>query len=163
MRDTLFDLQGQTAVITGGGGVLGRVMAHALAGAGARVAVISLHETSSAKVAEGIRAAGGEAIGIACDVMDKAALELAREEIARKFSSIDILINAAGGNQPQATTSPERSFFDLDVHAIDSVLRLNFTSELSGFWEGHGRARAWQYRECRLYECTTSFDAHTSL
>jgi NAD(P)-dependent dehydrogenase (short-subunit alcohol dehydrogenase family) len=124
---TFFNVQGQTAVITGGGGVLGRVMAYALAEAGARVAVVSLHEASSAKVVEAIRAAGGDAIGIACNVMEKAALEQAHEEILRTFSSIDILINGAGGNQPGATTSQERSFFDLDKQAIDTVFDLNFS------------------------------------
>ena len=124
---TLFNIQGQTAVITGGSGGLGNIMARALAEAGARVAVISLHNTSSDKVVETIRAAGGEAIGIACNVMDRAALEHAREEILRSFASIDILINAAGGNQPGATTSQELSFFDLDRQAIDMVFDLNFT------------------------------------
>src|SRR5229473_5611042 len=123
---TLFNIQGQTAVITGGSGGLGSVMARALAAAGVRVAVISLHGTSSAKVVETIRADGGEAIGIACDVMDRAALEQAREEILRSFASIDILINAAGGNQPGATTSHEVSFFDLDRQAVDTVFDLNF-------------------------------------
>ena len=123
---TLFNIQGQTAVITGGSGGLGSMMARALAEAGVRVAVISLHGTSSAKVVETIRADGGEAIGIACDVMDRAALEQAREEILRSFTSIDILINAAGGNQPGATTSQEVSFFDLDRQAVDRVFDLNF-------------------------------------
>jgi NAD(P)-dependent dehydrogenase (short-subunit alcohol dehydrogenase family) len=123
----LFDIQGQTAVITGGSGGLGSAIAYALAEVGARVAVISLHAASSAKVVEAIRANGGEAIGIACDVMNRAALEQAYEEILRSFTSIDILINAAGGNSPQATTSDNTSFFDLDVHAINSVLGLNFT------------------------------------
>ncbi|MFL5625652.1 MAG: SDR family oxidoreductase [Ktedonobacteraceae bacterium] len=125
-HNTLFNIQGQTAVITGGSGGLGSVLARALAEAGARVAVISLHSTSSAKVVETIRADGGEAIGIACDVMDRTALEQAREEILRSFPSIDILINAAGGNQPGATTSQEVSFFDLDRQAIDTVFDLNF-------------------------------------
>jgi len=124
---TLFDVQGQTAVITGGSGVLGSAMASALAKAGARIAIISLHSASSARVVETIRADGGEAIGIACDVMDRAALEQAREEILRSFASIDILINAAGGNQPGATTSHEVSFFDLDRQAVDTVFDLNFT------------------------------------
>ena len=75
---TLFDVQGQTAVITGGGGVLGSVMARALAEAGARVVVISLHATSSAKVVETIRAAGGEALGVACDVIASYSLTLKR-------------------------------------------------------------------------------------
>ncbi len=129
-KQTLFDIHGQTAVITGGGGVLGSAMARALAGAGARVAVISLHETSAASVAEAIRAEGGEAIGLACDVMDRAALEQARAEIAQKFGSIDILINGAGGNRPAATTSAERSFFDLDAQALGEVFDLNLTGTL---------------------------------
>jgi NAD(P)-dependent dehydrogenase (short-subunit alcohol dehydrogenase family) len=126
-NQTLFDIRGLTAVITGGGGVLGSALARALAEAGARVVVISLHNSSANKVADAIRAEGGEALAIACDVMDAAALEQARAEILRSFTTIDILINGAGGNQPLATTSPARSFFDLDVHAIDSVLGLNFT------------------------------------
>ncbi len=122
-----FDVRGRTVVITGGSGVLGSVIAYALAKAGARVAVISLHAASSAKVVECIRADGGEAIGIACDVMDRADLERARTEVLDSFGHIDILINAAGGNSPHATTSAATSFFDLDVHAVDSVLDLNFT------------------------------------
>ncbi len=125
-HSTLFNIQGQIAVITGGSGGLGSAMARALAEVGARVAVISLHSTSSAKVIETIRADGGEAIGLACDVMDRAALEQAREEVLRSFGSIDMLINAAGGNQPGATTSQEVSFFDLDRQAVDRVFDLNF-------------------------------------
>ncbi len=124
---TLFDIQGQTAVITGGSGGLGSAIAYALAEAGARVAVISLHAASSAKVVEAIRADGGEAIGIACNVMDRTDLERAYTTVLESFGHIDILINAAGGNSPQATTSTTTSFFDLDVHAVDAVLALNFT------------------------------------
>ncbi len=127
MPESSFDVRGRTAVITGGGGVLGSVMAFALAKAGVRVAVLSLHASSSAKVVEAIRTDGGEALGIACDVMDRADLERAFTEVLNNFGHIDILINAAGGNSPQATTSANTSFFDLDVHAVDSVLGLNFT------------------------------------
>ena len=124
---TLFDVRGLTAVVTGGSGVLGSVMARALAKAGARVAILSLHATSSAKVVETIRADGGEAIGISCDVRDRTNIERACTEVLDNFGHIDILINAAGGNSPQATTSANISFFDLDIHAVDSVLGLNFT------------------------------------
>ncbi len=122
-----FNVQGRTAVITGGSGVLGSVMASALAQAGARVAVLSLHAASSANVVESIRANGGEAISIACDVMQRAELERARTEMLDRFGYTDILINAAGGNSPLATTSAATSFFDLDVSAVESVLGLNFT------------------------------------
>ena len=126
----LFDIRGRTAVITGGGGVLGSAMARALAVSGARVAVLSLHSASAAKVVEAIQAEGGEAIGIACDVMDRTSLEQAHREIGRSFASIDILVNGAGGNRPAATTSVERSFFDLDPQAIEEVFNLNFIGTL---------------------------------
>jgi len=129
-HEALFTVRGQTAVITGGGGVLGSAMAHALASAGVRVAVLSLHETSCAQVVASIQAQGEEAIGIACDVMDRAALERARTAIFEHFSAIDILINAAGGNRPAATTSSEQTFFDLDPRAIEHVFNLNFTGTL---------------------------------
>ncbi len=124
---TLFDVRGLTAVITGGSGQLGRAMAHGLAGVGARVAVVSLNAGTSGTVAEAIRADGGQAIGIACDVRDRAALERTLEQVTNAFGPVDILINAAGGNQPQVTTSAEQSFFDLDLQALDAVFGLNFT------------------------------------
>jgi NAD(P)-dependent dehydrogenase (short-subunit alcohol dehydrogenase family) len=123
----LFDMRGLTAVITGGSGVLGSAIAYALAKVGVSVAVMSLHVASSTTVIESIRADGGKALGIACDVMDRTDLERACSEVLDSFGHIDILINAAGGNSPHATTSATTSFFDLDVHAVDSVLGLNFT------------------------------------
>src|SRR6266568_3228406 len=124
---TLFNIKGQTAVITGGSGVLGSVMALALAKAGVRVAILSLHAASSAKVVQAIQAENGEAIGIACDVLQRTDLEHACTEVLKTFGPIDILVNAAGGNSPKATTSADVSFFDLDIRAIESVLDLNFT------------------------------------
>ena len=123
-----FGLQGQTAVVTGGGGILGSPMVIALARAGARVAVLSLHSESANKVAEAVRAEGGQALGLACDVTERAALEAASEEITRTFGPVDILVNGAGGNRPQATTNKEQAFFQLDKHAFDAVYQLNFTS-----------------------------------
>lgn len=123
---TLFDVRGLTAVITGGSGYLGRVMAQGLAKAGVQVAVVSLHAGTSQTVVEAIKADGGTALGIACDVLDRAALERARELVTGAFGPVDILINAAGGNRPQATTSHELSFFDLDIQAANHVFGLNF-------------------------------------
>ncbi|HEY1352416.1 MAG TPA: SDR family oxidoreductase [Ktedonobacteraceae bacterium] len=128
--ETMFNVEGHTAVITGGGGVLGSAIARALAQVGVRVAVISLHAASSAKVVAAIQAAGGAALGLACDVTDRTALEQARAEIIQRFGSLQILINGAGGNQPAATTSAERSFFELDQQALADVFNLNFTGTL---------------------------------
>src|SRR5690349_2427806 len=102
---TLFNVKGLTAVITGGSGQLGRVMAQGLTEVGIRVAVLSLHSETSEKVAEAIRTQGGQAIGVACDVLDRAALEQAQELVTSTYGPVDILINAAGGNLPKATTS----------------------------------------------------------
>jgi len=124
---TLFNIQGQTAVITGGSGALGTAMAHALAQSGAQVAILSLHPESSARVAHAIQTEGGHALAITCDITNRPNLEQALTQITTTFGPIDILINAAGGNQPQATTTPDRTFFDLDMQAIDNVFNLNFT------------------------------------
>ena len=143
----LFDVRGLTAVMTGGTGVLGSEMALALARAGVRVAILSRHATSSAKIVEAIQTEKGEAIGIACDVLQRTDLEHACTEVLETFGPIDILINAAGGNSPQATTSANVSFFDLDVRAIESVLDLNFIGTLQSC-QVFGRGMAERGQGC---------------
>ncbi len=122
----LFNVRGLTAVITGGSGQLGRTMAQALAQAGVQVAVVSLHAETAGTVAEAIQASGGQALGFACDVLNRAALERTLERVTSTFGPVDMLINAAGGNHPQATTTAEQTFFDLDLQAVSSVFGLNF-------------------------------------
>lgn len=126
----LFNIQGKNAVITGGSGVLGRAMAHGLAQAGARIAVVSRRQAACEHVAAEIRRAGGQAFAVACDVTERAQLERAAENIAREFGPADILINAAGGNQPGASTSATQSFFDLDTETLTRVLNLNVNGTL---------------------------------
>ncbi|HYL44773.1 MAG TPA: SDR family NAD(P)-dependent oxidoreductase, partial [Ktedonobacteraceae bacterium] len=100
MPDSRFDIRDRTAVITGGSGHLGRAMASALAQVGVRVAILGRHAQTAQTVAESIQAEGGTALGIAVDVLDRAALEQSREQITSAFGPVDILINAAGGNSP---------------------------------------------------------------
>lgn len=127
---SLFNVRGQTAVITGGSGGLGGAMARALAQAGVNVAVISRRAETSLKTAQEIQSAGGRALGLACDVGDRVALERALKQVTSAFGPVDILVNGAGGNQPGATTSPSLSFFDLDNDAVDAVFDLNFSGTL---------------------------------
>jgi NAD(P)-dependent dehydrogenase (short-subunit alcohol dehydrogenase family) len=146
-HQSLFDMEGQTAVVTGGSGELGRGMVRGLARAGVRVAIVGLHSETTGKAAEAIRAEGGEAIGIACDVNDRVALEQALEQVTATFGPVDILVNAAGGNKPRATTSAERSFFDLDMQSVESVFDLNFMGTfLSCQVFGRGMAERGQGR-----------------
>jgi len=124
---TLFNIQGQTAVITGGSGHFGRAMVHALAKVGAKVAVLGRNVESAQSVARAIQAEGGTALAVACDVMNRASLEQSQQHILSVFGQVDILINAAGGNSPSATTSTEQSFFDIETEAINHVFGLNCT------------------------------------
>jgi len=144
---TLFSLQGSTAVITGGSGALGSGMARALASAGAHVAILSLHIESAMKVVETIRAEGGQAIGIACSVNDQTALEQAVAQITDNLGPVDLLVNAAGGNNPLATTSETRSFFDLDIEGVNSVLTLNLMGTMQSC-RAFGRGMAERKHGC---------------
>jgi NAD(P)-dependent dehydrogenase (short-subunit alcohol dehydrogenase family) len=120
-----YDISGKTAVVTGGAGVLCAAMCRALAAAGAKVAVLDLNAEAAESLAAEIRATGAEAIGATCSVLDKASLEAAAQEVLAKFGRVDILINGAGGNKPQATTSPQQPFFDLPAEALRWVFDLN--------------------------------------
>lgn len=144
MTSDIFGLNGKTAVITGGGGVLGRSMAGALAERGVAVALLDLREGASIEAAKEIVAKGGRAIGVPCDVLDKESLEVAKASVVHELGGVDILINGAGGNDPKATTSKEtlerkdlieaadglKTFFDLDTAGIQFVFNLNFLGTL---------------------------------
>jgi NAD(P)-dependent dehydrogenase (short-subunit alcohol dehydrogenase family) len=123
--EKLFDLSGKVAVVTGAGGVLCSEMAKALAGAGAKVAVLDLMEEAAKKIADEINKTDGLAIAVKCSVLDKKQLEEARETIVGRLGGIDILINGAGGNKKEATTSDQLSFFDLPTDAIRACFDLN--------------------------------------
>src|SRR5260370_3187047 len=141
---SFFDIHGQPAVITGGSGVLGSVMARALAQAGAKVAILGLHEEKVMVAASAIQSEGNQALGIACDVLDRASLEHVLEQVAETFGPIDILVNAAGGNSPQATTTATQPIFDLDRAAVEQVFGLNFTGTFLAcqvFWRGMAEPR----------------------
>jgi NAD(P)-dependent dehydrogenase (short-subunit alcohol dehydrogenase family) len=105
-------------------------MSRGLGCVGVKVAVLDLFEEAAQRVADDIVAAGGEAIAVRCDVLDKASLEAARDAVLAQFGQVDILINGAGGNKKQATTSPDLSFFELPADAVQWVFNLNFIGTL---------------------------------
>ena len=110
--DTLFDVSGKTAVITGGSGMLCGAMAKALAARGVRVAILGRTPEKNEKMAAEIRAAGGEAITLDADVLDEQALETAAHKVLDTWGKLDILINGAGGNIPGAAIPPGENFFE---------------------------------------------------
>ena len=121
----LFDITGKVAVITGGTGVLGGAMALGLAEAGAQVVVLGRKKENADAVLHKIRGAGKNAMFIQADVLDVNQLTSAKDEILRVHQTIDILINAAGGNMPGATIMPEQNFFDLQIDQFQKVVDLN--------------------------------------
>jgi NAD(P)-dependent dehydrogenase (short-subunit alcohol dehydrogenase family) len=126
----MFDLTGKVAVVTGAGGVLCSEMAKALAKAGAKVAVLDLMEDAAKRVADEINKQGGKSLAVKCSVLDKKQIEDAAKEITAKLGKVDILINGAGGNKKDATTSDTMKFFDLPAEAIRGVFDLNFLGTL---------------------------------
>lgn len=133
------DLRGKTALVTGGGGVLGGCFSRALAACGAKVAIMNRSLEKGEGVAERIRADGGEAMAVSCNVLDKDALLIARDAIRAKLGPVDILVNAAGGNHPAATTDDEqfdsaakaaRDFFSLTQDGIRLAFDLNYLGTL---------------------------------
>jgi NAD(P)-dependent dehydrogenase (short-subunit alcohol dehydrogenase family) len=121
----LYDFSGKVAVVTGGAGALCAPMCRTLASLGAKVAVVDIEPKAARGLAAEIEAAGGQAASIECDVLDKASIEAAAEQVGASLGSVDILVNGAGGNRPQATTSAANSFFDLPEEALRWVLELN--------------------------------------
>ena len=125
----------KVAVVTGGSGILCSEMAIHLASFGCKVAVIGRSIDKLKNVTNQITINGGNAIAIAADVLIKEDLVKAHLEVNQKLGSCDILINGAGGNHPDATTSMTKfdtnqndgkSFFELDTTAVENILNLNF-------------------------------------
>ena len=125
MKNSLFDLQGETAVVIGGTGVLGGAMADALAAAGARVAIVGRSEERGAERVRSIQAAGGEALFQSADAMSKDSITAARDAILQQCGGVSILVNAAGGNRQDATLPPGADFCKLPLEAWEGVFDLN--------------------------------------
>jgi len=132
------DLNGKVCVITGGAGVIGVSIIRALASVGTKVAIVDINEELAQKVAaELANEFNAEIIGVKANVLDKPSLESAKLVINEKLGKIDMLINGAGGNSPQATTQVEqieetdlenldKTFYGLQMEGFDKVFALNF-------------------------------------
>lgn len=127
MKNKLFDIDGQVAVITGGTGVLGACIARYLAAEGVKVAILGRRADEGESIVADIKAAGGEAMFLTCDVLNAEVLQKNCDDILAAWGRIDALLNAAGGNMPGATIPPGNNFFDVDVAQFERVLSLNLT------------------------------------
>ena len=125
MKSSLFDLSGKTAIVLGGTGVLGGAMSEALAGAGASVVVIGRNEERGRERVRIIHQEGGKASFETADALDRDSLLRARDRILRIHGSLHILVNATGGNRPDATLPPGADFCKLPIEAWKEVFDLN--------------------------------------
>ena len=121
----IYDFTGQTIVVTGGTGILGGEIACALTGCGANVAILDRNLDPAQALLERMGPCADQTTIVGGDVLDVSSLRQAAEVILERFGRIDGLVNAAGGNKPQATTRPDLSFFDLPVDALRWVFDLN--------------------------------------
>lgn len=120
----------RVAVITGGGGVLCSAIAKGLARNGMIVVLLDLALDKAESVVETIQSKGGSAMAIRASVLDREDLKAALAKIMETYGRVDVLINGAGGNHPQATTSDDMSFFDLPEESVRFVFDLNFLGTL---------------------------------
>ena len=123
----LFDITGKVVVITGGTGILGKAIAKYLALEGAKVVILGRRAEAGNAIVADIKAAGGEAMFLTTDVMKLDVLEQNLADIVAAYGRVDSLLNAAGGNMPGATISPDGTFFDLKPEEFQKVLDLNLT------------------------------------
>ncbi len=126
MTEKLFDVTDKCIAVTGGAGVLCGEMAKALAGRGAKVAILDYNLEGARTVCKDIESAGGSAVAVKCNVLETESIEAAFAETIKKLGQVDVLINGAGGNKSEATcVPPESLFFDLPADAIRWVMDLN--------------------------------------
>ena len=127
---TVFELNNKVAIITGGSGTLGTSMARGLYEAGARVCVIGRDLEKARHAAHAISTDADRLMGLSADVTHPAEIERASEAVLMRWGQVDILVNAAGGNRPEAITNPKQTFFDLSPDMIRAVFDLNLTGSI---------------------------------
>lgn len=123
--NTIFSLQDKVIVITGATGVLGESFVQGVSDMGARVVLIGRNEDVGNERVKQLNAAGREAMFIKADVLSKQELVAAKDEVLSKWKKIDGLVNAAGGNVPEAIITPDNDIFDINVDGLKKAFDLN--------------------------------------
>jgi len=121
-----FDIEGRVCVVTGGSGELGLAMAKAIGQNGGKVVLLARGEEKLQEAGDELTEMDIPHSTISASVLDSAELEAAAKTVVDKYGRIDVLINAAGGNSPAATTGPDTSFFEITKEGFNSVLGVNF-------------------------------------
>ena len=120
-----FSLAGKVIVVTGGTGVLGGAFVEAIAAAGGVVGILGRNEKIANERANVINQKGGQALALIADVTIESQLESACQQMLAAYGKIDGLVNAAGGNMPDAVVQPNQDVFQLNFQALQDVMQLN--------------------------------------
>ncbi len=123
--EELFEVKDKCIVITGGAGVLCGCMGTELAHRGAKICIMDCDRSRAKELCKKIEADGGSAFAVEADVLDKESVRQAFDTAIKTMGRADILINGAGGNKKEATTSADLSFFDIPAEALKDVFELN--------------------------------------
>ncbi|QIG88319.1 SDR family oxidoreductase [Chryseobacterium sp. POL2] len=126
----IFSIAGKVAIITGASGVLGGSLAKHFVKQGAKVVAIGRSLEKLQSITTELENVGGDVLAIEANVLDIPSLEAASKKILEKYAKIDILLNIAGGNLPNATLTAEQSFFDMAMEAWDEVTDLNINGSV---------------------------------
>ena len=123
--ETNFSLAGKVIVVTGGTGILGGAFVEGIAAAGGIVGILGRNEKIANERASVINKKGGQALALIADVTNESQLEAACQQMLSAFGKIDGLVNAAGGNIPDAVVQPNQDVFELNFQALQEVMQLN--------------------------------------
>ena len=123
--EKLFDLRGKVVVISGGSGFIGSEISCALAEIGCRVALLYNNSKPNDGTIKRIKSSNADFEIYKCDVTNREYISECKNSIIDKFGDIDILINCAGGNHPDSTTSDKLNFFNIPAEAFNWVSELN--------------------------------------
>jgi NAD(P)-dependent dehydrogenase (short-subunit alcohol dehydrogenase family) len=121
----MYDFTGKTVAITGGAGILGSDIARALAGCGAQIAILDINVEPGKALAESLGHRGKQISLFQCNALDRDSVAQTAQEVTARLGKLDCLVNGAGGNKPQATTSADLKFFDLPTDSLRFVFDLN--------------------------------------
>ncbi len=130
MMNTNFSLKNKVIVVTGGTGIIGKSFIKGITEAGGIVGILGRNETVANERADEVIKNGGKAIALIADVLDEKALERAKEKVLNAFGRIDGLVNAAGGNIPEAVIMKDDDIFGMNMDGMRKAMELNLWGTL---------------------------------
>lgn len=121
-----FSVNKKNIILSGATGVLGKAIALHLAGEGANMIILGRNSSKVDALVKEIKEKNGSAYAALADVTQESELQRLQEELSSQFKSIDVLINAAGGNMPGAVVTPDQTIADLNSGDVKKIMDLNY-------------------------------------